>query len=181
MNGPRRGTPSAAPGTTLTDVRRDARGGVGRWGRRGGTVVLALVVLAGALGLLGVRSGTVSAAAGGYHLSVTYAQVARAGLDVPFHVRVGHAGGFDGGVTLAITASYFGLFETQGFYPDPQSETNDGTDEIMTFAKPPGDTFQLDFDAYIQPASQVGRSGTVRLVRAGATVARVSVHTRLVP
>ncbi|MBA2313069.1 MAG: hypothetical protein H0V97_09765 [Actinobacteria bacterium] len=54
-----------------------------RVGRRVVLSVLALFVLAGAAGLLGVRSRTVSASANGYDLSVTYATMTRSGLSTP--------------------------------------------------------------------------------------------------
>src|SRR3954471_16764782 len=72
--------------STLHDVRRDAH--VGRWARRVGLTVLLLVVIAGAAGLFGVRSRTTVKHAGAYTLTVTYPQVARAGLDVPWRLRV---------------------------------------------------------------------------------------------
>ncbi|WP_276143571.1 hypothetical protein [Rhodococcus sp. T2V] len=51
------------------------------WLRRGAVVLLALIVTLGAVGLLGVRSGTAHAAGGGYELILTYPRLARAGLD----------------------------------------------------------------------------------------------------
>ena len=61
-------------------------------------------------------------------------------------------------------------------------ECTDGTQLFLTFAAPEGDTFVVDFDAYIQPASQIGRNGTVAVVEPdGTQVATTSFATRIVP
>nr|MDT0666122.1 hypothetical protein [Micromonospora sp. DSM 115978] len=88
----------------LRNVRYPARGPRPSWRRRIGVGVLCAVVLAGALGLLGVRSATATASDDGYVLVVTYPQIARAGLDVPWRVEVRHDGGFEDEVTLRVTA-----------------------------------------------------------------------------
>jgi hypothetical protein len=108
-------------------------------------------------------------------------RTARAGLDVPFTVRVQHTGGLPSSITLAVSTDYFRMFETQGFYPDADSATNDGRFVNLTFTTPSGDDFVLDFDAYIQPGAQRGKSATVELIVRGSTVATVRLHTWLVP
>lgn len=154
----------------------------GLWGRRVGAFVLFLFVAAGASGVLGVRSTTRSTTEGPVTVSVTYAATARSGLDVPWQVVVERAGGFDAEITLAVTGDYFDIYETQGFSPEPTEEQRDGAQRFLTFAAPDGDTFVLDFDAYIQPASQIGRTGTVAFVEAdGTQVATTEFTTRIVP
>ena len=51
----------------------------------------------------------------------------------------------------------------------------------LTFDTPPADTFVLAYDAYIQPASQVGRSGTVAVVEDGRQVGSLDFQTTLLP
>jgi hypothetical protein len=166
----------------LADVRTGPGRRLPQWGRRAGLVLLLAVVVLGAAGFLGVRSRTAKAQGGGYTLTVTYPHTARAGLDVPWQARVHRAGGVDSDVTLAITSSYFHMFETQGFYPDADTATNDGRFVYMTFTKPPaGQDFVLDYDAYIQPSSQVGKSAVIKLIVHGTEVAHTSIHTWLVP
>ncbi|HEY7104486.1 MAG TPA: hypothetical protein VH573_22840 [Mycobacteriales bacterium] len=167
--------------STLRDVRRSADGPGPRWGRQVSLALLLVVVVAGAIGIFGVHSSTVSARTNGYLLSVTYARTARAGLDVPFTVRAQHTGGFPSSITLAVSTDYFRVFETQGFYPDADSATNDGRFVYLTFTPPSGDDVVLDFDAYIQPGAQRGKSATVELIVRGSTVATVRLHTWLVP
>jgi hypothetical protein len=167
--------------STLDDVRPVARGPRSVLGKRLSVALLAVVVLAGGAGLFGVRSRQASASAAGWTVSVTYASVARAGLDVPWQVTVHHDGGFTGPVTLAVTADYFDIFESQGLDPEPSTETSDGDRLYWTFDPPPGDELGVDFDAYIQPSSQLGESGEVAVLEGGAPVVSVPFRTWLVP
>jgi len=115
-------------------------------------------------------------------VTVEYAAVARAGLDVPWQVKVRRAGGFDGPVTLAVTADYFDIYEEQGLDPQPTAESSDGTYVYWTFDPPPvGDQLAVDFDAYIQPSSQLGSSGEVSVLVGNERVATTEFHTWLVP
>lgn len=167
--------------STLVDLRTVSQNRRGRVVRRGTIVVLTLFVLAGAVGLFGVKTRTSSAAAQGYTLSVEHAWISRAGLDTPWQVMVHHPGGFDSPITLATDVTYFSMFESQGFVPEPDSETTSGTDLYQEFAPPPGDTLTVEFDAYIQPAAQRGRSAQTSLIIDGEKIATVSYRTRLVP
>jgi hypothetical protein len=80
-----------------------------------------------------------------------------------------------------VTGDYFDIYETQGFTPEPSEATRDGDTLYLTFAAPPGDTFVLDYDAYIQPASQIGQDGTISVVEGSERLASVDFHTRLLP
>ena len=165
-----------APVRDPDDVQRASR-----W-RAAAITVLWLVVIAGAVGLLGVRSHTVHASGGGYRADFTYAVVARPGWDVPWHLVVRHPGGFsDGAVTIAVSRSMFDIYETQGFHPSPDSETADASYVYLEFSPPPGDTLVVDFDAYIQPTSQIGRTATIKLITGGQERLRLRAHTLLLP
>jgi hypothetical protein len=168
--------------STLGDIRTPAAGPRPvRW-RRVLVGLLVMIVGAGAAGLLGVHSTTSAGSGGGYEVTVEYASVARAGLDVPWQVHVRRAGGFDGPVTLAVTADYFGIYEEQGLDPQPTAESSDGTYLYWTFDPPPvGDQLTVDFDAYIQPSSQLGSSGDVSVLVGTERVATTQFHTWLVP
>jgi hypothetical protein len=167
--------------STLRDVRHGdpQRGGI--WARRIGLTILLVAVVLGATGLFGVRSRTNSVSANGYSLRVTYPLIARSGLDVPWRAQVDHAGGFPNGLTLAVSTDYFRMFETQGFFPDADSVTNDGKFVYFTFDHPHGSTFLVDYDAYIQPASQIGKSATVRVLVKGNPVVSTTLRTWLLP
>jgi hypothetical protein len=167
--------------STRQDLRSVEENARGHAVRRATIGVLAIIVLLGAVGAFGMRTGSVQASGGGYRLSVEYAVISRAGLDTPWRVTVRHPGGFSGPITLATTASYFSMFESQGLTPQPDAETVAGRYLYQEFSPPPGDTFTLIFDAYIQPASQRGRSGQTALIVDDHEVARVRYRTRLVP
>ena len=154
---------------------------VALWLRRAMLTAMTLAVAADLLSLLGVRTSSVSAQDNGYDLSLHYPSVARAGLDTPWQVTVTHPGGFEKQLTLAVTGDYFNIFETQGFHPEPADETRDGRTLYLTFTAPPGDTFVVDFDAYIQPASQQGRSATLAVIDGGTPTVSVDFDTRLLP
>ena len=145
--------------------------------------VLALVVLAALCTFLGVHTSTATSSGNGWTLSLHYPRVARAGLDVQWRATVTHPGGFGKEVTLAITGDYFNIYETQGFHPEPAEETRDAGRLYLTFTAPPGDTFVVDFDTYVQPASQAGSAATLSVVDNTTLRAVSSVHfdTHLAP
>jgi len=172
----------ARPDSTLVDVRPGAAGPRRTFGRRLGVALLVIVVGAGAAGLLGVRSATAHGTGGGYRLTVTYPRVARSGLDTPFRLSVHRAGGFDRDIVLRLNASYLHMFETQGFAPEPSDETADGRWLYLTFTPPASAAdFTVDYDAYIQPGSQIGKHGSVAVMAGTDAVASASFHTWLVP
>jgi hypothetical protein len=154
---------------------------VALWLRRAMLTAMALAVAAGLLSLLGVRTSSASAQGNGYQLTVRHPSVARAGLDTTWQVTVVRPGGFGKEITLAVTGDYFDIFETQGFHPQPADETRDRHTLYLTFTAPPGDTFVVDFDAYVQPASQQGRSATVAVLSGGRSMASVDIDTHLFP
>lgn len=150
--------------------------------RRVFTVVLSLFLLAGLLGLLGVRTGTVSTEGGGYELEVRYAKVARPGLSVPWAVTIRRPGGFDGPVTLATNSTYFDLLDENSFDPDPESTTSDGERLIWEFEPPEdGDTMEVSLDTRVGPNIQLGTSGTTEILEDGQPVASVTYKTWIMP
>jgi hypothetical protein len=165
----------------MRTVKAADEGAAPRWGRRIGVCGLSVIVLLGAIGLLGVRSRTVDATSNGYTLHVTYPQTARAGLDVPWRAEVHHGGGFGKELTVAVSTDYFRMFETQGFYPTPDHMADDGTFVYLTFDNPVGDEFVVDYDAYIQPSAQLGKSATVEVIVANSVVVTAHVKTWLLP
>ena len=84
-------------------------------------------------------------------------------------------------ITLALSGDYLSIYETQGFHPEPSAETRSAHRLLLTFDPPHGDSFVLDYDAYIQPASQRGKSGTLSLKVHGRNAASVHFHTFLWP
>lgn len=152
------------------------------WGRRLAVGALAAVLIAAVAGALGLRTGNAEAEAGGYRLHVQYPAVARAGLDVVWSVAVHHPGGFGKEVTLRLTRGYTGLFEHQGYSPEPSAEHQDAAYDYLTFDAPAGDTFTFDVDAYVQPASHRGTTAEIAVLDgSGTPVVSVGFRTRLLP
>jgi hypothetical protein len=178
------GTTSAGLSTLQTDTGvpfAETTRGRARWARRAMLTAMAAVVVVALTGFLGVHTSSATAQRDGYTLSLRYPWVARAGLDMQWQVTVHHPGGFGKEVTLAVTADYFDIFENQEFYPEPSETTRDGHTLYLTFTAPRGDTFVVYLDAYIQPASQQGKSARVAVVDAGKPVVWLDYRTRLVP
>jgi hypothetical protein len=175
--------------TTRSDPTADLEpdpdaGGRAIWVRRAFLSLLAIIVVAGVFEFFGVRSRTVTArsADGSAELSVRYAEVARAGLDVPFEVTVHREGGFDGDVVLSLSNDYLALFDRNAMDPEPSAATSTHDATIWTFDAPPGDTFTLSFDMQVQSSRHWGRSGELDLLDAsGATEARATFKTWLAP
>jgi hypothetical protein len=167
--------------STIGDVESWSQGRGGVWTRRVFITLLAVFVAAGLAGFLGVRTSTDSTTEDGWTLTLQHAAIARAGLDVPWQVTIDHPDGFGKELTIAVTGDYFDIFETQGFNPEPSEETRDGDTRYLTFTAPPGDTFTVAYDAYIQPSAQSGRSGTVAVMVDGRRVSELDFRTRVLP
>lgn len=153
-----------------------------RTGRRLFFAALCLFLLAGVLGLLGVRTATVRGSGGGYEIELRYARVTRPGLAVPWSVTIHRPGGFDGPVTVASTSAYFELFDENAFEPVPRSVTTDGERVIWELETPEeGDTMEISLDIRTGPNVHRGRQATTAVVEGGRPVAQVEYRTLVLP
>jgi hypothetical protein len=175
---------SAQP--TTGDIPRP--GHTDRWGiwfRRFFLALLVVIVVAGLAGFLGVKSRTAlgHAKVGRTSLGVHYAQVARAGLEVPFDITVHRPGGFAGQpIVLAISSSYLQLFDRSSVDPQPSSEAATASRLEWTFDPPDGDTLVVTVDMQVQYGQHWGRSGTVTLLDdQGKPAVTTSFKTWLAP
>lgn len=171
-------TSTLPPVTEARQVRR------ARDGRRAGLVLLALFVLAGAVGLLGTRTTTSSASGSGYQLTVTHPAVSRSGHAVKLEVEVRRPGGFDTSapIRLRMRSAYFDLFDENGFTPQPDAETSDGEWTYDEFVPPRGEVFLVSVDTRVEPARNRGERGEVSLVdEQGRPFLTVRFRTRLMP
>jgi hypothetical protein len=172
--------------STVAGVTSRKGSRVSRWASRSFMVALLLICIAGGFGLLGGHTSRAVGAGGGYDLFLSYPGTSRPGLDTLWELKVVHKGGFKGQITVAVTASYFDLFETQGFYPTPAETTRDDSYVYMKFTPPPhGDTFTVMFDAYLQPyvapTNLLANDATVMLVNHGKQVASIDYTTFVFP
>jgi hypothetical protein len=124
---------------------------------------------------------TVSAAAGGTRLEVTYASVTRPGLATPWTVEVSRPGGFEGTVSISTTADYFDGFDFNALYPEPAGMSNDGAMIVFDFDPPAGDVLRVRFDARATPTWTLWRSATTVVSAAGGSEAAVSYRTIFLP
>ncbi len=170
---------------TAADVSTDPRTWErGIWWRRAFLTVVGLVVVAGLFGVFGLRSRTVQAQSrsGAVSLQVQYAQVARAGLDVPFDIEVHRRGGFDDDVVLQVSTSYLDLFDRSSIEPQPDEETSTSGSIFWTFHRPTTDTLTVSVDMQVQHGKHWGRSGAVAVLTAnGRALARTTFTTWLAP
>ncbi|HEX5510906.1 MAG TPA: hypothetical protein VFX41_04275 [Actinomycetales bacterium] len=174
-----RDTDEQVTDSTVADVRQRA---LSPWRRRVPAILLGLFVVAGAVGLLGVRSTTATSEENGYRLTLDYASVTRTGQDSMWRLRVDADEPLSDDIVVRVTADYFDIWEHQGWYPEPSDVQRDGRFLYLTFAPPPsGNTFVVDLDAYIQPASQIGRSAQVALMVDGRPTAPIDFTTRVLP
>lgn len=146
-------------------------------------LAISAFVVAGAANVFGVRHTEVSKVADGYELTVTYGSNSRPGLATLWEVEVRHDGGFDGPITLATTASYFGAFDENGLDPDPDKAYGEGEDIVWEFEPPEGDVFSLSFDARIEPSQQLTTfpARTALLDENGDEIVAVSYETKVWP
>jgi hypothetical protein len=166
----------------VSGIGEEQRAAHGLWLRRGMVAILAVIIVAAGSGFLGVRSATDSARNDGFQVSVTYARIARAGLDVPFTIRIQAPEPITGDVVIAISADYFRMFETQGFFPEPSDVSSDADTVYLTFSPPPaGNVLVVDYDAYIQPAAQRGKSASIRVQVDGTWRVSTAIRTTLIP
>jgi hypothetical protein len=172
--------PATAAGVS-TDPRSWERG---TWWRRGFLTVVGVVVLAGLFGVFGLRSRTVEAQSpsGAVSLKVEYAQVARAGLDVPFDIEVHRRGGFHDDVVLQLSTSYLDLFDRSSVDPQPDEETATSRSVLWRFHRPPTDTLTVSVEMQVQQGKHWGRAGAVAVLGpSGRTLARTTFTTWLAP
>jgi hypothetical protein len=142
------------------------------WLRLIGVVLLAAFIVAGAVGIMGVRSRSVSATGtDGTTVTLTYASVTRPGLATPWEVVIERPGGFDGPLTLRTSTAYLAAFDENGLAPDPSASTTDDDETVWEFEPPEGDTMVVWFDARWEPAVQWRRTGTTAVEVGDETIA----------
>ena len=165
--------PEDVPATELTRAR---------WYRRIGLGLLGVVVFAGAVNLLGVRTDVVAAEADGFRLSVEYARVTRPGLASTWRVEVTHDGGFDGPVTLSTNADYFDRFDFNQFYPEPATTSSRGDVLLLTFEEIEGERLVVRFDGRATPTFVFDLAqASTGLEIGGREIVRVDYTTVVMP
>ena len=168
--------------STTSDLPSEPRSARERLATRAGLLLLVLIVLAGAVGLLGPREGTTSASASGYRLDVTYPAITRAGEPAPLHIRVHSTKGFDGPVQVALCDGLFDHLDFQNWYPNPSGEAGEPDRLVYEFDKPDGQVFETSLDARAAPGEfgDVARCA-VTVLRQDAEVVSATFRTWRMP
>ena len=135
----------------VVDLARERRG---LWLRRFGLTCFGVLVLAGLLGFLGVRTTTDTARDGELEVRLTRAEIARPALAVPYRLEITRSGGFDEPIEVRVSSSYLQAFDENGANPDPDASTTDGDDTVWTFGAPDGDVLTVWLDTRIEPGVQ---------------------------
>jgi hypothetical protein len=143
--------------------------------------LLVIFVVVGASGLLGPKTGTTSASAGGYTLDVTYPAVTRPGLPVRWEYQLRHPGGFEGPITLSFTFDYIHLFDLTNIEPEASSAVATGDRLVYGFDPPDGDTFRVSMDAAAESGFHETPTTLTTVSVRGREVVSVSFSTRVVP
>jgi hypothetical protein len=176
---------SAGTGEPTSDVPVDENAGSrGVWIRRVFLTLLAVIVVLALFGFFGVHSRSVAATSGNgdLRIEVHYAQVARAGLAVPFDVTVTRRGGFSGDVSVAVSSRYLELFDRNSVDPEPAGGRSNDRTTTWRFDEPHSSTFVMTIDMQVQAGQHFGRSGFVTVRDDGdGTVAHATFKTWLAP
>lgn len=143
--------------------------------------LLAVFLVLGLSGSLGVRTRTVTAQGGDYELTLTYGHVSRPGLPTPWSFEVRRPGGFAGPITVMTSSKYLDLFDENGFDPAPAGTTATPEAVIWEFEPPPGDTLAVSLDARIEPSVQWGRWGETSVLEDGKPVVTARYRTWVLP
>jgi hypothetical protein len=169
--------------STVPDVPPFRRVRRAQWGRRLLLALLVAILVAGLIGVLGIRTRTAESSGNEYDLQVHYASIARPGVAVPFDIQVHRDGGFDAPVTLAVPSSYLSALDAQTPNLEPTSTTSDGDLVLFQFDPPQGDTFGVSWNAEVDPASNMGRKeATISVVGDNGSLAvGVSIRTWVLP
>ncbi|CAN7270604.1 hypothetical protein [Knoellia sp. LjRoot47] len=142
--------------STTEDLVEAPRGFRGQLAHRTGLAIVVLIVVAGMAGLLGPRTSTETASAGGWRLTVEHASITRSGQPAPLHLRVEHAEGFTQPVQIALCDGLFDHLDFQNWYPNPSAETSSPGRLLYEFDPPSGSVLEVSLDARAAPGQWGG-------------------------
>lgn len=151
------------------------------WTRRLLLALFAIPVIGSLFGIVGLRHADVASSAQGYNLRVRYPEISRPGIASALDIYVTDPDGFDAPVTLSISHEYFTLFDLNGIYPAPSSETVADDRVVWEFEPPEGPRFRVHVDWRVQPSVHRGTAAEVELEVGGTYITEVAFDTRLAP
>jgi hypothetical protein len=149
--------------------------------RRSGLVVVSLIVLAGAIGVFGIRTRTVTASGDGYTMTLQYPATDRSDQPAHWVLSVQRDGGFSRPVQIGVTQSYLDLLDLNAIEPEPSASKNVGGFVVWTFDPPAGDVLRVLLDANIQLNAHFGAGAQVVVFDRGLPAVRVNYRTWVAP
>jgi hypothetical protein len=149
--------------------------------RRLGIAALVVIVALGLGGVLGYRTGSVSAAGGGYELRLSYPAVGRPGVPVQWILHVHRDGGLPPKLTIGTSLGYFDILDMNDVEPQPDSTSMLGDRILWTFVTTGGTDLRILVDAYVSTNAHRGASAQTAVMQGGRPLASVSYETRVVP
>jgi hypothetical protein len=160
-------------GSPAEVTRRDRRRA--RAWRRLGLLLMAAILILGALGFFGGRTGKVKASANRYQLEITYPRTGRPGIGAPMQIQVQKQGGFQGPVTVSVSSEYLDILNIRDMQPSPQQSTSSNKAVTWQFTPPPGDTLVVSLSAEFDTDEHPGtHDGAVTVIDEGKPA--VSTH-----
>jgi hypothetical protein len=152
-----------------------------RW-RRAATAAIAVVVGAGATGVLGVRTETlVRRLDDGTVVSLDFARIARPGLAVPWRILVESPTGFSAPIRVSISSSYLDAFDHNLLTPDAATIERSADLVLFEFDRPSASSFEMSLDMRLEPGVQWKRDADVTVEIGGDRVTRFSYTTWVLP
>jgi hypothetical protein len=175
---------SARGGTSTIPSEDSGTNGWERAVRYGSMVVILALVLAGVVGLLGVRAGHATASEDGLTLTVDHAAITRPGLATPFAMVVESTDGspLPATLTTRVSSDYLAMFDENGLEPDPVSSFRSETWTWWEFEVPGGSSvLEIFFDVRLEPGVQWGRQATAAVEIEGRETVAVDFATWVLP
>jgi hypothetical protein len=146
-----------------------------RWWRRLGLLLMAALLILGALNFFGGRTSKATSSGGGYQLEVSYPKTGRPGIGAPMQIQIQKQGGFDGPVTVSMSSNYLDILNVRNIVPDAQQSTSSDKAVTWQFNQPPGDTLAITISAEFDTDEHPGRhKGAVTVIDNGNPA--VSTH-----
>lgn len=152
--------------------------------RFGSMAVILLLVLAGLVGYLGVRTGRAMASESGLSLTVDHASITRPGLATPFAMVIESTNGspLPSTLTTRVGSEYLAMFDENGLEPEPSSSFQSEGWTWWEFEVPEGSSvLEVSFDARLEPGVQWGRSATAAVEVDGREAVAVEFATWVLP
>jgi len=124
--------------------------------RRLGLLAGWLLIGLAMVGLLGVRTASVSGESDGWSLRVKHPGIIRPALDAAIDIEISHLGGFDRPIHLRVPRVLLEHLDVNLLSPAPSAETGTIAYVEWTYEPPVGDAMVIAIDSRLSPAQMPG-------------------------